>query len=844
MTPVFIKRIKQVLKWLATLMAGLLALLFLLGFFYGSDVKKLVIAELNKHLAAEIIVRDFDLSFVRHFPFAAVEMKEVLIHEVGITDTKDTLLAADRISLLFSVWDLFSKEIEVKKILLKDGQANLRIDAKGNNNYEFWKSAGDNSTSSTTLNLRLIGLENIRIQYHNLRDEQNYFLLAEKAALSGKFSDSEFSLNTEAKLFIHHFYAGKINYINQKNVMLLSTMEVNTISGIYSFGKSDIKIGQLNFEVIGNVKDEDQFSRLDLTVKSGEAELTDFISLLPLEFISYLKDFESRGKFNFTARMEGLAGNGKIPSIEIQFGFKNGEIRPKGSTVALSSLQMEGNYKNFGKNTKSELRIPQLKATLGGHPLQAKLSLEDLENPFLQLNVQANLDLAELRHFLKIDTLERLQGDMTMDISFAGKIKSLKEEARTAALQIRSSGIVNFSNVGFALKNNPLEFKNIGGKITLNNNDVLIEGFRGNISASDIQLDGSFKNFINFLFIPDQATEMRAKMNSKLINLDELLADKSSVSDEDTSYIMKFNPRLVAKLDVTIGRIQFRKFSATRIQGKINLEKQVISGRGLTFSAMDGMVYMDAMINASRKDSVLMRCDAKISKLDIIRVFSELENFGQSTLTDKNVRGKVSADVQFVSSWSNSLSIDMKKVKSYCDITIEDGELLSFLPIQALARYLKVPDLNHIRFSTLRNSISIADRKISFPVMEINSTALNLTASGTHDFDNNVDYKLRLLLSDVLGKKARQNNTEFGEIEDDGLGRTRLFLAMKGPVDNPRFSYDRKAAGEKIKEDFVKGKQTFKSIIKEEFGKSSKEEPKQVQKKKKEELEIDWDSPD
>jgi hypothetical protein len=259
-----------------------------------------------------------------------------------------------------------------------------------------------------------------------------------------------------------------------------------------------------------------------------------------------------------------------------------------------------------------------------------------------------------------------------------------------------------------------------------------------------------------------------AKLNSTLLDLDELMSNKVATTQGDTSYILKFNPRLVSNLDVTVANIRFRQFRASRMQEQIHLDHQVITGRGLTFAAMDGMVYMDATINASRKDSVFMNFDSKIARLDVTKLFTQMENFGQTTMTDKNVKGRVSADVQFNSAWSVDLNIDSRKVRSTCDITIENGELINFTPILALSRYLKVPDLNHIRFSTLKNQIYIANELISIPSMAINSSAMNITASGTHNFDNIVDYRIKLLLSDVLGKKV-QTNSEFGEIEDDGL---------------------------------------------------------------------------
>ena len=99
--------------------------------------------------------------------------------------------------------------------------------------------------------------------------------------------------------------------------------------------------------------------------------------------------------------------------------------------------------------------------------------------------------------------------------------------------------------------------------------------------------------------------------------MDELLVNKSATSSKDTSYILKFNPRLFCELDVRIQQLHFRKFKAEDISGKVNLEKQVISCRGLSFKGMGGDITMDATINASRRDSVKMQYDTRFRDVDI-----------------------------------------------------------------------------------------------------------------------------------------------------------------------------------------------------------------------------------
>lgn len=833
------------LKWILKIMGlsalALVVLGLVIGVFYGSEIKQVMIGQLNKNLAAEIKVREFDFSVLRHFPYASFDMEEVMAKEVTDRPEKDTLLYARHLSFLFNIMGVFDRNISVKKVLLTNGKAKIVIDENGKNNYHFWKSSGDSSGKSSSIDLKEIILKNISISYRNLHDHQDYLFTAKDASFSGKFSDEQYALKTSADLFVEHFYVDSVNYIVRKPAQIRSGLNVNNASGLYHFEKCFVKIADLQFDLTGELTNTKESTLLNLGITAYEADLESFISMLPPAYVKYFDSFRSKGRFLFSTTIKGNADKTTNPEVFVDFSIRDGVVEPKESSVSLEKLNMNGRYRNHASKGKSELVISSLSALMGGHAVKADLRLDDLNNPYLTLHASAEADLSQLRHFIKNDTLESLSGDMKLNIAFAGKVKDLPRVDSEHLYKVQASGSILLSNVEFRLKHNPLEFKNINGNFTLHDNDIAVNMLKGNISSSDVQVTGLFRNFINFIFIPNQPAVFNAKLSGTTLNLDELMANKATTTSSDTSYILKFNPRLVSDLQVSMGTIIFRQFRAYRFQGPIHLDHQVITGRGVTFSAMDGMVYMDATINASRKDSVFMNFDSKISRLDVNKLFIQMENFGQNTMTDKNVKGRVSADVQFASAWTTDFSIDSKKVRSTADITIENGELNEFTPIQALAKYIKVPDLNHIRFSTLHNQISISNRIITVPMMEIKSSALNLNASGTHNFDNIVDYRLRLMLSDILGKKAKQNS-EFGEIEDDGLGRTQLLLSMKGPVDDPKFAYDRKGTQEKIKTDIVKEKQNLKGILKEEFGLFKKDTAAVEKKKKKEELQIDWNN--
>jgi len=54
-------------------------------------------------------------------------------------------------------------------------------------------------------------------------------------------------------------------------------------------------------------------------------------------------------------------------------------------------------------------------------------------------------------------------------------------------------------------------------------------------------------------------------------------------------------------------------------------------------------------------------------------------------------------------------------------------------------------------------------------------------------------------------------------VEDDGRGRTKIYVSLTGTVDNPIVKYDKKAMREKISNDLKAQKTELKQILKQEF---------------------------
>jgi len=141
--------------------------------------------------------------------------------------------------------------------------------------------------------------------------------------------------------------------------------------------------------------------------------------------------------------------------------------------------------------------------------------------------------------------------------------------------------------------------------------------------------------------------------------------------------------------------------------------------------------------------------------------------------------------------------------------------------MRKLSRFIDVEELEDIKFSTLTNQIFIRNEEVIIPKMDINSSAFDLTGSGLHGFDKNFTYKVKVSLSELLSKKAKKpdkSESEFGVIEDDGLGRVFIYLIIEGSDQGTEVRYDRRGAVQNIKDQFKEEKKVLREILNEEFG--------------------------
>ena len=814
------KYIKRILLSIFIFFLVLIGSAVVIVYFYQDSIKKLIVDQINKQLTTEIQVKEVEISVFRKFPDVSLTFTDVTAKDAIKFANKGNLLKADDIYLQFSIWDLYKKNYRIRKIEVKNAFINLVVFKDGSDNYHFWK-IDTTSNESFSFDLQKLVFNNVAIRYKDFSANQDYSCIAKDMVIKGKFKNDQYTMYANGDLFVNYVNVSGINYFPLKSSTINLVLNVNQNTGTYTFTEGSINIGNLKFDVAGNVVYDEKQESLDITVKGMELKLQSFINEIPVEYKKYFDDYKGKGEFYFQAVIKGSIAGNNIPVIKVDFGIKNGQFIQKKSDISLENVSFAGEFTNGNGKTinSSVLKIKNFRSKLKSGTFEGDLIIKNFVQPEWDLVMDMKMDIKDLQEFLKVDTISSVTGNMEMKVSFKGKVNSSGSFTTKDFINSKTSGTLKIINVDFAFKNDTKKCTGINGEFQFSNNDLIVDKLSGKVLSSDFSLKGYLRNLLSYLFLEDQKLLIDADLTSVNIDLDELLENKTT--SHDTAYKLSFSDKLDLKLNINIGKLDFKKFNATGISGKVRMKNKQLLINPLTFSSMDGETEGLVMIDGSQKEKLLISCDAKIKNVNITKLFYEFGNFGQNSMKDENLKGIVTSDVQFAGVWSNDLKPDQDKIYAKADIKIEEGELLNYAPMKGLSKFLKISDLSDVKFTTLHNQIEIKNRTIHIPAMEIKSSAIDIVASGEHTFDNEINYRLRILLSELLAqkaKKAKKENEEFGVVEDDGLGKTTLYILVTGTVDNPIYKYDAKGIKAKIAVNFIKEKQTLKTILNEEFG--------------------------
>jgi hypothetical protein len=826
-----------------TLVIALTALTIAL--VYEEQVKKIIVEQVNKQLIAPVKVGEIKFSLIKNFPKASLSFYNVEATSVykGEEQNKcsNKLLVAEEISLQFNLVDIFNGNYTINKISLHVVQLFLFVDGKNFDNYHFWKTDTSKVKSKVTFRMSQILMNDIDVNYHNIKQQIIFQFLFKDAKMYGEVFDEDFALMLNSNLTVKNFQLEKNNFFKNKSIALnIGLLRKNKV---FSFNKANASIEKLRISLSGSFSEEE----FNFEAQGQELDIHSFISLMPENLSKKFVDYTSEGLFALDLMVKGKQNQ---PQIRAGFNIENAKFGQKSSNVELHHINLRGYYSNGRAQNMhtSGVYVNTFNASLNKSPIEGNFSVVDFTNPFVDGNLKASFMLDELKEILQLDTFKVLQGSANLDLHISCPLDQLKKQDISQTKKGQISGSLLLKEAQFKFRNDEVGYENLNADLYADDNYILVKQLNFLHGKSQVELRGELSNYQALLNNNKEKSLLRAYLNAANFELEDWLPKQhntaKNIKKQDEIYLNQIDLKLIAQ----IARFKFDQFIATNVSSNIYFTETQFRFDSLQFICMDGNANASGAIDLQQNGGFDLICDAKLSKISINKLFEQLNNFGQKTLTYQNLAGKLSADIQYKSSWSNLNHIIPESILAEANLLITDGRLDNFTPLNKLSKFVSVNELSHIKFSELANTISISNKKIYIPQFQINSSAMNLYCSGTHDFDNNINYHFKVTLSELLSKKrAREvpKNNEFNEIEESEDGKTNLFISMTGNIDNPKIKFDKKELKKFVKDEIKNEKQTVKQLLKDEFGLFKKDNSLKEQTEKKEpkqkEFDVEWE---
>lgn len=823
------KLVRKVFLYLLLALAVITISLVVSTFLFKEQIIKRFIAAANENLSTPVKIKSIDVSVLEHFPQFSIVFTDVYVEDSH--SGQYPLLIAKRVSFQLNPIEVYSGNYTIRGLEIQDSETNLKINRDGKSNYSVVKEGNKAKGSALGFELKNVKLKNALVHYVDLSKNEELHFSSEQLISSIKNSNDVYKIQATGEITSKKIRIEKTSLFEGKSFDIETDLVYDDSLRSLLIASSTLGIKNSTFLVKGSYVWKNT-PTINLVVDGKKTNLQTLLSLLPESDFQKFAKYQSKGDAYFSASIKGPISTTKNPSISVEFGLHNATITHPDTKVQIEGASVEGSFasSNVTDFHAAVLSLKKFQGTLNKEVFEANLVVQDFIDSDVIFDFKGLIDAKSLHDFYPLKEIADLSGKLQTNISFQGKLSWLKKKA--TAQKATTTGSIELQNLNFLYGENKLSVKDLNGSLQFNNNDLALSNVTVQVGNSDFFVNGFFKNIITFLLFENQPIGIEADLKSNYLDVDQLFAiGFGSEDSQPHDYTFSISPNVNLNFNCDVNALQYKRFKARKLKGDLLVKNQVAVSRSISVKTMGGVLELSGIVDAKNNKAIDVMTTAKLNGIHLDSAFYVFKNFKQDFIEDKHLKGQANADVMFELSLNEKLKLFPETLIADISAVIKNGELNNFEPLQKLNKYLDDEGLSKLRFAELKNDIHVENKTIYIPQMEVRSNVTTLQISGTHTFDQLIDYRIIT----PLKSKKKVDITEAAGAMEEQAGQLKLFLKITGSTDDYKVQYDTEAIRKKIANDFKKEVQELKDAFKNK-GKTKK---KEIELSKEE---FDWDN--
>ena len=801
--------LKTFLRYALRGLAAVLLILTLAAtglWIYVSTHKAAIISqvksEINDGISGEIGFDDISITFFHPFGKLSVGISDITVRDSLWRRHHRTLFQARRVYTSLSLLRLLTGKASIEKVTIEDGSVHLFQDSVGYSNSKIFRDR-PGGRKAGSMSLPDIDIKNTKVEIE-LEQKNKYFAFAaDRLLCEVKEGENTLLLKVDlsARIYSLAFNTNNGGFAENKPVSGRFQVLFNPASKVMQFDKIGLNIDQQPFLASGKFFLGDAPVPFTLALETGRIAYNRAVKLVSRNIREKLEKFYLGEISSIQLSLDGTDPDNRQPLIRVKMLVRKDSV---GTAVAsFGKTSFAGYFTNEWKHglgrgdDNSALRFSSFSGTWQTIPLKSdSILIVNLLHPVITCDLHCACDLALANDLFENRDIQFTKGSGRLTMDYQGPL----EEKDSSYSEKILNGFLALDSVSIQYVPKNFDLSRCSGIIQFQGEDLMIKDLAATAGSTELRINAAVRKIFSLLGKGQERPAIECSIVSPKLDLDDftVFLKKKSVrtaappAKHTAGHIVTevFNAFSDhdALLQMNAKRFAYRKFLGSNLSAQVQLKGEQIILKEVALDHGGGSFRVRGSV-FNGPDNNPMKLQASLRQVDITKVFTAFDNFGQHAILDRNLKGKLDLDAELTGMLTDKASVVPNSLAGTIDFSLSNGELIGYEPVEKVGDFVfKNRDFSDIKFASLQDKLELNGPVMTVNRMVIRSTVLTLAMEGTYDFSKGTDMSLAVPLSNL--KDQKDNVSLYSKGVHDNLGISVHLRARTGDDGKLKITWD------------------------------------------------------
>lgn len=807
---------KKIYKIILTIFITLLVLLILTPFLFQDKLITLVKKTVNNNITAQLDFTDANLSLLRDFPNASLQLSNVSIIN-GKPFKGDTLLYTKEINLELRLTELFknsTEQLNIQSFSIDDADLTILVNEVGIANYDIAKPSDikteniNDTPSNFGLSINSYEINNARIKYYDKKAKINLLLSEFNHSGSGDFSQSNSELNTKTSTLVS-LEMDSTSYARNQRIELDAILGMDLVNKKFSFLKNEAKLNKLPLIFNGYVKINDTNQDIDISFKTPSSDFKNFLGLIPETYTKSIKNVKTSGDFSVSGTIKGLVTNNTIPLLDIRLKSTNASFKYPDLPKSVRAINIDAQLKNTsGYVNQTFVNINGLSFKIDEDVFSGNGSVYNITtNPSINAKINGTLNLANINKAYPVDLENELQGILKANLHTKFDIKAIQNNTIS---RIKNKGNIEVNDFIFSSKDivNPINIKHT--KVDFTPTTVTLTKFDANTGKSDLNASGKIQNLLGFL-LSNKKLQGNFKVNSNNFYVSDFMQENivsekdnnETIKTEKPTESLKIPAFLDCKVLADVKTVYYDNLTLKNVKGVLYLKDEKAILKNVNANMFKGEISLNGEVNTQQK-TPSFNMDLGIKSFDISQSFNGLDLLKSISPIAAAMNGKLNSNINLSGYLNKDFTPNLTSLsgKALAELLSTKINPKNTKALSLLDDKLSFINLSELDLSDIKTHLSFDKGQVAVKPFNFKYKDIGINIGGNHSFDQNMNYNVTLdVPAKYLGNEAKGLLSKLNSKDQDIT--VPITANITGNMKNPSVKTDLSSSVSKLSQKLI-----------------------------------------